>query len=254
MGHINYFILYKDQPVTLRTSANPAFHEAVGDLIALSVNTPKHLKKMNLLENYENTEEDNINALFKMALERVAFLPFGLIMDKWRWDLFKGAVKEDQWNAHWWELRKKYQLVKPTSDRNETYFDPGAKYHVPADSQYIAYFLAHILEFQLHRSLCIKAGQYDPNNPELPLHNCDIDGSKEVGALLREGLSLGLSKHWSEALRVMTGETKISGKALVEYFQPLYEYLKKENEKSSSTLLRVNILFVLAVVAIKYLF
>lgn len=253
MGHINYFILYKDQPLTLRTGANPAFHEAVGDLIALSVSTPKHLEKMKLLENYADSEADNINALFKMALERVAFLPFGLIIDMWRWDLFSGKVNETQWNQHWWELREKYQKVKAPTKRGEEFFDPGAKFHIPADSQYIAYFLAHILEFQLHRSLCITAGEYDPQDPKKPLHKCDIDKSTTAGKLIRDGLSLGLSKHWSEALKAMTGETEISGKALIEYFKPLYEYLKKENE-NSSTIVRLNIFAFILAVAIKYIF
>lgn len=254
MGHINYFILYKDQPLTLRTGANPAFHEAVGDLIALSVSTPKHLEKMKLLENYEDSEADNINALFKMALERVAFLPFGLLIDMWRWDLFSGAVNERQWNQHWWKLREKYQKVKAPSARNESFFDAGAKYHIPADVQYIAYFVAHILEFQLHRSLCITAGQYDPTDPNKPLHKCDIDSSLEAGKKIKAGLSLGLSKHWSEALKAMTGETEISGAALVEYFKPLYDYLKRENEKGSSTVIQVNIIMLASFIVAKYFF
>lgn len=232
MGHIQYFILYKDQPLTLRTGANPGFHEAVGDTIALSVSTPTHLQKIGLLEDYADTDEDNINALFKMALERVAFIPFGLLIDKWRWDVFSGKVPENEWNKHWWELREKYQKVKAPVDRSENDFDPGAKYHVPADSQYIAYFIAHMLEFQMHRGLCIAAGQYDPKNASMPLHKCDIDGSKVAGEKIRAGLELGLSKHWSVALEKMTGETEISGDAVLEYFKPLYEYLKAENKKS----------------------
>lgn len=218
------------QPVSLRDGANPGFHEAVGDLIALSVATPTHLKKIGLLENYADTKQDNINALFKMALERVAFLPFGLLIDKWRWDVFSGSVKEDKWNQHWWELREKYQKVSPPSTRNESFFDPGAKYHIPADSTYIAYFIAHMLEFQMHRAICTKIGQYDPANPEKnPLHKCDIDGNKEAGRMIRAGLELGKSKHWSLALKAMTGEEKIDGSAVVEYFKPLYDYLKEAN-------------------------
>lgn len=252
MGHINYFILYKDQPLTLRTGANPAFHEAVGDLIALSVSTPKHLQKIGLLDDYQGSEKDEINALFKMALERVAFLPFGLLIDKWRWDLFSGKVNETEWNKHWWDLREKYQKVKAPSTRGEEFFDPGAKFHIPADYQYIAYFIAHILEFQLHRAVCIAAGQYDPNNSTSnPLHNCDIDGSTAAGGLIRKGLELGMSKHWSEALKEMTGETEISGAALMEYFKPLYEYLKKENSGSSG-LIRINLFVLIAIAAIKY--
>jgi peptidyl-dipeptidase A len=234
MGHINYFILYKDQPVPFRTSANPAFHEAVGDLIALSVSTPAHLQKIGLLKDYKDTEEDNINALFKMALERVAFLPFGYLIDKWRWDVFSGKVPQNQWNAHWWALREKYQKVSAPVSRSEDDFDPGAKYHVPASSQYIAYFIAHVLEFQLHRDLCIEAGKYNPDDEKSePLHKCDIDGSKAAGEKLRKGLSLGFSRHWSVALEEMTGKKVITGKAVREYFKPLEEYLIKVNNGST---------------------
>lgn len=256
MGHINYFILYKSQPLVLRTGANPGFHEAVGDLIALSVSTPQHLKKVGLLEEYADSEEDNINALFKMALERVAFLPFGLLIDKWRWDVFSGNATEAEWNKRWWEYRNKYQKVKsPTGERNEEFFDPGAKYHIPADSQYIAYFVAHILEFQLHRAVCIEAGQYDKNDPAKPLHKCDIDGSTVAGAKIKAGLELGLSQHWSQALKAMTGEEEISGDAIFDYFQPLYDYLKKVNEEaddSGSSMILFNTFLLVGAILVKY--
>lgn len=196
--------------------------------------TPTHLQKIGLLQNYADTREDNINALFQMALERVAFLPFGLLIDMWRWNVFSNQIPESRWNTEWWNMRKKYQKVEPPNGevRGEEYFDAGAKYHVPADSKYMSYFVAHILEFQLHRAMCITAGQYDPNNPEQnPLHKCDIHNSLEAGEKLKAGLSLGLSKHWSEALREMTGETELKAEALIEYFSPLLDYLREENEK-----------------------
>nr|CAD7404037.1 unnamed protein product [Timema poppensis] len=149
MGHIQYYIQYKDQPDTLRSGANPGFHEAIGDTIALSVATPQHLEKIGLLMNYEDTPENSINTLMQMALEKIAFLPFGLLIDKWRWDVFSGAVNETQWNDHWWYYRKEIQKVKPPVSRTAEDFDPGAKYHVPGDSQYISYFAAHILQFVL---------------------------------------------------------------------------------------------------------
>lgn len=231
MGHIMYYILYKDQPLTFRTGANPGFHEAVGDTIALSVATPQHLKTVNLLDEYEDSEADNINALFNMALKRVAFLPFGLLIDKWRWDAFSGDVAEANWNAHWWALREQYQKVAAPSDRPEEFFDPGAKYHVPSDTPYIRYFVAHILEFSFYRSLCIEAEQYDPNNPEAnPLHKCDFYQNEKAGDKLREGLELGLSEHWSEALEKLTGEQEMSAAAILEYFAPLQEFMKKQND------------------------
>lgn len=243
MGHINYFLLYKDKPIVLRTGANPGFHEAVGDLIALSVSTPQHLESIGYLKDYRDTQDDNINALFKMALEKIAFIPFGLLIDKWRWDVFNGTIPESQWNKHWWDLRQRHQKLKPPTPRGEEYFDAGAKYHVPADVPYIRYFVSHILQFQFHRAACIAAGQYDPNDASKPLHKCDIQGNAAAGALIKNGLSLGLSKHWSEVLSLMTNgrDSEMSGAALNEYFKPLYDWLKQANEdygKASSTMIR----------------
>lgn len=159
--------------------------EAIGDTIALSVATPHHLQRIGLLKNYNDTFEDNINALYSEALERVAFLPFGLLIDKWRWDVFTRRVSESEWNQHWWNLREKYQKISPPNVRNESYFDPGAKFHVPANVPYISYFVSHLLEFQFYRSLCIEAKQYDPINPSArPLHKCDFYQSKEAGKKL----------------------------------------------------------------------
>ncbi len=261
MGHINYFILYKDQPLVLRTGANPGFHEAVGDLIALSVSTPQHLQSIGYLDGYQDTEDDNINALFKMALEKIAFIPFGLLIDKWRWDVFSGDVQPDQWNKHWWDLRKQYQKLKPPTPRGEEFFDPGAKYHVPADVPYIRYFVSHVLQFQFHRAACLAAGQYIPNDPTKPLHKCDIQGNAAAGDLIKRGLSLGLSKHWTEALKLMTNnhDSEMSGIALNEYFAPLYEWLKKANEDiddndSSSSMIRVSGVVVAILVFVNFLF
>lgn len=232
MGHIMYYILYKNQPLVLRTGATPAFHEAVGDAIAMSVSTPKHLEKIGLLKDYEDSEHDNINALFSMALERLAFLPFGLLVDKWRWDIFSGVVTEEEWNSHWWALREKYQKVTRPIAQESDDFDPGAKYHVPNNSQYIAYFLAHLLEFQMYKALCIDAGEYDPSNPKSePLHKCDFFENKEAGARLSKGLSLGSSEDPKVALKALTNEEEINAQALLEYFKPLYEFLQEENRK-----------------------
>lgn len=203
----------------------------VGDTIALSVSTPKHLKTIGLLEDYEDSRENDINSLYHMALERVAFLPFGLLIDKWRWDLFSGSTPENKWNTHWWELREKYQKVRAPTPRDEEYFDPGAKFHIPADSQYIAYFVAHILQFSFYKSLCIEAGEYDPNNPTLkPLYKCNYYNNKAAGDKLRAGLSLGMSKHWSFALEELTGSPEISASALLEYFKPLHDFLIEQNK------------------------
>lgn len=232
MGHIMYYILYKDQPLVLRTGATPAFHEAVGDAIAMSVSSTKHLVTVGLLKDYKDSDEDNINSLFSMALERLAFLPFGLLVDKWRWDVFSNKVIENEWNSHWWELREKYQKVTRPIKADVNDFDPGSKYHVPNNSQYIAYFLAHLLEFQMYKALCIDAGEYDPTNPKSePLHKCDFYKNEKAGNRLRHGLSLGSSKDPKEALKALTNEDDINAAALLEYFKPLYEFLQEENRK-----------------------
>lgn len=159
-------------------------------------------------------------------------MPFALLIDIYRYDLFSGAATEGEWNQHWEHLREKYQKIRSPVTRTEHHFDAGAKFHIPGDYQYIAYFIAHHLEFQLLRSLCLASGRYDPNDEKKLLHKCDIYESREAGDILRAGLSLGRSKHWTEALRIMTNETKISAKAMLEYFKPLHEYLDRVNAKN----------------------
>ncbi|KAI4460682.1 angiotensin-converting enzyme [Holotrichia oblita] len=249
MGHIQYYQLYKYQPYAYRTGANPGFHEAIGDTIALSVSTPSHLYSIGLLNDLRTTEKASINSLMNMALERIAFLPFGYLVDRWRWDVFRGDVSYAGWNRHWWHYRSLHntnsksrsipfretiQKIKAPVERNDEYdFDPGAKFHVASDSQYISYFFAHILEFQLHRALCIAAGEYNPKKPKKkPLHMCDIYKSKAAGKRLRRGLLLGASVHWKKVLQKITGETTLSARAILEYFQPLFAYLIQENQKT----------------------
>lgn len=184
------------------------------------------------MESFEDSHEDTINSLFNMALRKVAFLPFGLLIDLYRWNLFDGTVPEGQWNAHWEELREKYQRIRSPAPRSEINFDAGAKFHVASGYQYINYFVSYILQFQILKSVCIAAGQYNPNN-NMPLHKCDIDNSVEAGDILRKGLSLGLSKHWSDTLELMTGDRELKADAILEYFSPLQTFLKEENEKWS---------------------
>lgn len=185
IGHIQYYIQYKDLPLVLRKGANPGFHEAVGDTMALSVANPRHLLKIGLLDDYKDSEAENINALYLEALQRVAFLPFGFLLDKWRWNVFSGKVQQDEWNSHFWDLRKQYQKVSPPTYRsNEEDFDPGAKFHVPANSKYLSYFVSHILEFSFYKALCIEAGEYGEKKPNASLHTCDFYKSKEAGKKL----------------------------------------------------------------------
>jgi len=234
MGHIQYFIQYKDQPAAYKEGANPGFHEAVGDVIALSVLTPKHLRQIGLLEADSLTEdhEATINYLFLQGLQKVVFLPFAYVIDLWRWDIFKGKITSDSYNCEWWKMRDKYQGIEPPVDRTEEDFDPGAKFHVTASVPYIRYFVSFVIQFQFHRALCEKAGQFDPNDPKKPLHECDIYRSTAAGNLLGKMLQLGSSKPWPDAMELLTGQREMDASGLLDYFRPLADWLEKENKES----------------------
>jgi peptidyl-dipeptidase A len=225
LGHNFYQRAYNTQPVLFQNSANDGFHEAVGDTIALSV-TPEYLKKLGLIEAVPPASGD-IDYLLQQALSKVAFLPFGLTIDKWRWEVFSGQIKPDQYNKEWWDLRLKYQGVAPPVARTEADFDPGAKYHVPANVPYMRYFLARILQFQFQRALCREAGYTGP------LHRCSIYENKEAGRRLNEMLALGASKPWQDALATLTGEHQMDATALADYFAPLKTWLDEQNKKNN---------------------
>jgi peptidyl-dipeptidase A len=217
MGHNFYQRAYKDLPVVLRDSANDGFHEAIGDTIALSI-TPEYLVKLGLLDKAPDASRD-VGLLLKDALDKIAFLPFGLLIDQWRWKVFSGEVAPDAYNKAWWDLRLKYQGVAPPTTRGEEWFDPGAKYHVPDNTPYTRYFLARILQFQFHRALSTVAGCTGP------LHRCSIYGSKEAGQRLNAMLSMGQSRPWPEALEAMTGAKQMDATAILDYFAPLSAWL-----------------------------
>jgi peptidyl-dipeptidase A len=221
LGHDYYFHSYYKLPMLFQQGANDGFHEGIGDTLALSV-TPEYLKSLGLLDQLPKGDKAAINFQMKMALDKVAFLPFGLLIDKWRWDVFSGKTPKDKYNQAWWDLRKKYQGVSAPVTRSESDFDPGAKMHVPGSTPYIRYFLARIYQFQFHRALCKAAGQTGP------LDKCSIYGNKAAGEKLKAMLSLGASKPWPEALATLSGETKADASALVEYFAPLRTYLKDQ--------------------------
>ncbi len=222
LGHNYYQRAYKDQPVLFRDSANQAFHEAIGDTIALSV-TPEYLVRIGLLDRAPDASRD-LGLLLSRALEKVAFLPFGLVIDQWRWDVFSGKVAPADYNRAWWERRLKYQGVAPVTPRGEESFDPGAKYHVPANYSYTRYFLAHILQFQFHRELSKIAGC------AAPLHRCSIYESEEAGRRLNAMLELGLSRPWPDALEALTGSRQMDATAIVDYFAPLKTWLDAQTE------------------------
>lgn len=225
LGHNYYQRAYNQQPYLFRDSANDGFHEAIGDTIQLSV-TPDYLVKAGLLFAAPDASRD-VGVLLKRALEKVAFLPFGLMIDKWRWQVFSGDVAPGDYNKAWWDLRLKYQGVAPPLARTENDFDPGAKYHVPSSTPYARYFLAHILQFQFHRALAIKAGC---DLKTTPLHRCSIYDSKVAGKALNDMLALGLSKPWPDALEAMTGKREMDATAILEYFAPLQKWLDEQNK------------------------
>jgi peptidyl-dipeptidase A len=222
LGHNFYQRAYKDLPVLFRDSANDGFHEALGDTIGLSV-TPEYLVKVGLIGQAPDASGDTA-LLLQQALAKIAFLPFGLLVDQWRWQVFSGQVTPANYNQAWWALRLKYQGVAPPEGRGETFFDPGAKYHVPGNTPYARYFLAHILQFQFHRALSQAAGC------TAPLHRCSIYESKAAGERLDKMMAMGLSRPWPEALEALTGSKQMDATAIIDYFKPLQAWLDQQVE------------------------
>lgn len=222
LGHNFYQRAYNKQPLLFRDSANDGFHEAVGDTIALSI-TPEYLMKIGLLDKAPDASKD-IGLLLARALDKVAFLPFGVMIDQWRWQVFSGQAPPEKYNETWWRLREKYQGVAAPIARTEADFDPGAKYHVPANVPYTRYFMAAILQFQFHRALAETAGCREP------LHRCSIYGNQEAGRRLMAMLDMGLSRPWPEALQALTGKREMDATAIVDYFAPLKKWLDQQNQ------------------------
>ena len=223
LGHDFYFAAYHQLPTLFQNGANDGFHEAIGDTVVLSM-TPEYLKEKGLLESAVKNERAKLNQQMQRALDKIAFLPFGLVVDKWRWDVFSGKVAPEQYNEHWWKLRQKYQGVAPAVPRSATDFDAGAKYHVPANVPYMRYFLAAVLQFQFHRALCKISGHTGP------LDECSVYGSKPAGDAFWRMLSLGASKPWQEALYELTGQREMDATAILDYFAPLRSWLAQQNE------------------------
>src|SRR5690606_16787169 len=214
LGHNYYQRAYNKQPLLYQTGAHDGFHEAIGDAIALSI-TPAYLQQVGLLSEPFDSQEATINTQMSMALDKIAFLPFGRLMDEWRWQVFSGEISPDEYNEGWWRLRRQYQGIEPPVARTEADFDPGAKYHIPGNTPYLRYFLSFILQFQLYEGLCKAAGHTGP------LHECSYYGSKEAGEKLNRMLEMGRSRPWPEALEVVTGTRTMDAGALKRYFAPL---------------------------------
>ena len=223
LGHVYYYLSYNTLPNLFRGGANDGFHEAIGDTVNLSV-TPGYLAKIGLIDPVKPSQEAVINQQMKMALDKIAFLPFARLVDLWRWRVFSGEITPDHYNQAWWDLSRQYQGIVPPVERSEKDFDPGAKYHIPDNTPYTRYFLSYILQFQFHKALCDAAGFKGP------LHECSVFGSKEAGKKYQEMLAVGASQPWQDSLQKLTGGREMDASAIIEYFQPLIAWLKEQNK------------------------
>jgi peptidyl-dipeptidase A len=223
LGHIYYYLMYQKQTPLFQRGAHDGFHEAIGDTITLSL-IPAHLQKIGLVKNAQTDARAIINSQMKLALDKIVFLPFGKLVDQWRWKVFSGEIKPAQYNDSWWALREKYQGIAPPLARSADDFDPGAKYHVPGNTPYTRYFLSYILQFQFHKALCDAAGFKGP------LSQCDIYGNKAAGEKFMAMLAAGGSQPWQDTLEKLTGTRNMDASAIIEYFQPLLGYLKEQNQ------------------------
>ncbi len=223
LGHVYYYLLYKDQQPVFQNGAHDGFHEAIGDTIVLSM-TPEYLASIGLVDKPVVSQEAVINSQMRMALAKVAFLPFGLMIDRWRWGVFDGTITPENYNAAWWELKAKYQGVAPVTPRGEEFFDPGAKYHVPGNTPYTRYFLSHVLQFQFYKALCDEAGHTGP------LYTCSFANNPEAGRKYMAMLERGASQPWQQTLKELTGGETMDASAVLEYFAPLQTWLVEQNK------------------------
>lgn len=223
LGHLYYDLAYNPLPPVFQSGAHDGFHEAIGDTIVLSM-TPGYLNEVGLIGDVIESREAMINRQMKMALDKVAFLPFGKMIDEWRWKVFSGEIAPENYNAGWWELRQKYQGISAPVPREEEDFDPGAKYHIPGNTPYTRYFLARILQFQFYKAMCDASGYTGP------LHECSFFGSKEAGVKFWAMLEKGASQPWPQTLELLIGKPEMDAAPLIDYFAPLQSWLKEQNQ------------------------
>ena len=223
LGHVYYCLAYNKLPPLFQGGAHDGFHEAIGDTIVLAM-TPQYLQSIGLVGEQQQSNEALINSQMRMALAKVSFLPFGLMIDRWRWGVFDGSIAPGDYNKAWWELKAKYQGVAPATPRGEEFFDPGAKYHVPGNTPYTRYFLSHVLQFQFYKALCDAAGYKGP------LYQCSFYGNKAAGEKFWAMLEKGNSQPWPQTMKELTGGEKMDASAVLEYFAPLQDWLKQQNE------------------------
>ncbi len=225
LGHVYYYLAYNHLPPLFQEGAHDGFHEAIGDTVVLSL-TPQYLAQIDLVDAAGDNDDAVLNAQMKLALSKVVFLPFGKLIDQWRWAVFDGRISPDNYNAGWWELRKRYQGIT-AADRSEQDFDAGAKYHVPGNTPYTRYFLAHVLQFQFHQALCEAAGHTGP------LHTCSVYGNQQAGEKFWAMLAKGNSQPWQTTLKELTGTEQMDASAILDYFAPLKTWLDEQNQGRS---------------------
>tara|TARA_X000000950_G_scaffold243510_2_gene299001 strand:- start:340113 stop:342026 length:1914 start_codon:yes stop_codon:yes gene_type:complete len=224
LGHNYYQRAYRGQDHLFKEGAHDGFHEAIGDFVALSI-TPYYLQQIGLISEEQVPGADaDLSLLLDTALDKIAFLPFAITVDQWRWGVLDGSTPEADYNTAWWELREANQGIVPPGPRPDDAFDPGAKYHIPGNTPYLRYFLSYILQFQFHQAACEMAGW------EGPLHRCSIYGNEEVGERLNAMLEMGASEPWRDALEAFTGTREMDGSAITAYFDPLIQWMREENE------------------------
>ncbi|HEY9183271.1 MAG TPA: M2 family metallopeptidase, partial [Gammaproteobacteria bacterium] len=223
LGHNYYQRAYQDQSTLFRGGAHDGFHEAIGDFVALN-GTPEYLADIGIIQREQIPPASaDLNLLLEQALNKIAFLPFALTMDQWRWRVFRGEVTPAEYNAEWWRLREQYQGIRAPGTRPADAFDPGAKYHIANNVPYLRYFLSYVLQFQFYEAACKQAGW------EGPLHRCTVYGNAEIGARFERMLAMGRSQPWPDALEAFTGTRTMDGAAMVAYFEPLMTWLQEQN-------------------------
>ena len=223
LGHVYYYLAYNGRPPLFQNGAHDGFHEAIGDTIVLSM-TPQYLQSIGLVGEQQQTQESLVNSQMRMALAKVSFLPFGLMIDRWRWGVFDGSITPENYNSAWWSLKAQYQGVAPATARGEDFFDAGAKYHVPGNTPYTRYFLSHVLQFQFYKALCDASGHTGP------LYECSFYGNKAAGEKFWAMLEKGNSQPWQQTLKELTGGEQMDAAPVLEYFAPLQDWLTQQNE------------------------
>ena len=230
LGHIYYYLSYSnpDVPVLLRGGANRAYHEALGSMMGMAAMQKPFMENLNLIP--KGTKTDEMQTLLKEALNYVVFIPFSTgTMSMFEHDLYANNLPADQFNKRWWELAAQYQGIAPPTTRGEEYCDAATKTHINDDAaQYYDYALSFILLFQVHDHIAKEILHQDP-------HATNYYGNKEVGKFIADIMKPGASKDWREVLKEKTG-SELSAKAMLDYFAPLMDYLKKENQGRKYTL------------------